>query len=190
MDIIKLAFFAFIIENIVLYRFMGVSSIINSTKKKFSTLIVAGVLLFIMIITSVSSLAIYRYLLKPLKLEYFCILLAIMIIIILTVVILFIIRKISLAFFDLVKEIIPVATVNSSVFGTMYIVIHSDYAMIEALVFSLFTGLGYILVSIILAKLREKIDHSPVPEGFKGVPIMLITAAALAVIFARLTGII
>ena len=58
------------------------------------------------------------------------------------------------------------------------------------LVFSMFSGFGFLLVMYIFSGLRSRIDESKVPAGFKGIPIALITAAALAIIFSRLGGII
>ena len=43
---------------------------------------------------------------------------------------------------------------------------------------------------VIFSSIREKMQYSPIPKPFKGVPIALITAAGLALIFARLGGII
>ena len=60
----------------------------------------------------------------------------------------------------------------------------------EMLIFAFFSGLGFLLVMFIFSSLRERIDEKSIPEGFRGIPIALITAAALAVIFARLGGII
>ena len=53
----------------------------------------------------------------------------------------------------------------------------------------IFPDFGFLFVSIIFSALKEKIDNSPVPKGFKGLPITLIAAGAMALIFYRLSGI-
>ena len=55
-------------------------------------------------------------------------------------------------------------------------------------VFALFSGLGFLFVMWLFSGLREKIETSPVPKGFKGFPIALIAASAIALIFLRLGG--
>ena len=58
------------------------------------------------------------------------------------------------------------------------------------IVYSLFSGLGFLFVLYIFSSLRERLNKAPIPEGFKGFPIALIAAAGLALIFARFGGII
>ena len=57
-------------------------------------------------------------------------------------------------------------------------------------VFSLFSSLVFLFVMVIFSSLREKMANSPIPKPFKEIPIALITAAAMALIFSRLGGII
>ena len=58
------------------------------------------------------------------------------------------------------------------------------------IVTALASGIGYLFVMVIFSSLREKMEHAPIPKAFKDVPIALISAAGLAMIFARLGGII
>jgi electron transport complex protein RnfA len=85
---------------------------------------------------------------------------------------------------------LPLITTNCAVLGVATLSINNNYNFLEMLVFSFFSGLGFLLVMYIFSGLRTKIDEKSVPAGFRGIPIALITAAALAVIFARLGGII
>ena len=49
---------------------------------------------------------------------------------------------------------------------------------------------SFAIAIIILAGIREKIEHNDVPESFKGAPIVLITAGLMAMAFMGLSGMI
>ena len=50
---------------------------------------------------------------------------------------------------------------------------------------SLYESLG-----VILAGIRERLEHSPIPESFKGTPIVLITSGLMAIAFFGFSGLI
>ena len=57
------------------------------------------------------------------------------------------------------------------------------YNLIESMMYSLGSSLGFIFVIYIFSTLREKIENNDILKGFKGVPIALITAGVMALIF-------
>jgi electron transport complex protein RnfA len=52
------------------------------------------------------------------------------------------------------------------------------------------TSLGFVLVIFLFACIRVRLESSNVPRAFKGVPIALIVAAIMAVVFLGLGGMI
>ena len=54
----------------------------------------------------------------------------------------------------------------------------------------MFSAVGFALAIIIMAGIREKIEHNDVPESFKGAPIVLISAGLMAIAFMGLNGLI
>ena len=80
---------------------------------------------------------------------------------------------------------LPLITTNCAVLGVCLLNINNDYSLIESLVFSLGSGIGFIFVSYIFASMRKRIDKAPVINCFKGYPIALITASIMVLLFAR-----
>jgi electron transport complex protein RnfA len=80
---------------------------------------------------------------------------------------------------------LPLITTNCAVLGTTLLVVNIEYTFIEALVFSLGSGIGFTLVIYIFATIREKLEISNIPRSFKGVPIAFITAAIMAILLGR-----
>ena len=61
-----------------------------------------------------------------------------------------------------------------------------NYTLLESLVNTLGSALGFIIVTYIFAGNRCVLSKKEVPSAFKGVPIALVTAGIMALIFARL----
>ena len=60
---------------------------------------------------------------------------------------------------------------------------------LESLVDAFGAGIGFLFAMIIMAGVRSKlVDQSRIPESFRGVPIVLITAAILSLSFMGFNG--
>ena len=84
---------------------------------------------------------------------------------------------------------LPLITTNCAVLGVCILNITNNYTYIEALVNSFGAGLGFWFAMMIMAGVRTKlVDQSRIPESFRGVPIILITAAILSLSFMGFSG--
>ncbi len=52
------------------------------------------------------------------------------------------------------------------------------------------TAAGFTISIIILAGIREKMEYNDIPESFKGMPIVLITAGLMAIAFCGFSGLL
>ena len=68
--------------------------------------------------------------------------------------------------------------------------IDNQYNLIETIVFSLFSALGFTLVIYLFSVIRERLELAPIPEALRGVPIALITAGLLAMAFMGFSGVV
>lgn len=187
-NIIAIAFAAFLVENVVLYQIWGVCPFLGvSTKRKNAVGMGIAVTLVIFVSTIVTWL-LYKFVLVPLDIIYLQILVFILVIASLVQILEMFLKKTSPALYKALGIYLPLITTNCAVLGVANASI--DLGFLEMLVYALFSGLGFLFVMFIFSGLREKINKSPIPEGFKGFPIALITAAGIALIFARLGGII
>ena len=65
-----------------------------------------------------------------------------------------------------------------------------DYDILTGTVNGFATAVGFAIAIIILAGIREKIDDNDIPECFKGMPIVLVTAGLMAIAFCGFSGLL
>ena len=190
MKLALIAFMAFLTENVILYRFMGICPFLGVSKKKTSAIGMSLAVIFVIVLSTIVTWFLYHYVLEPLNLVYLKIIVFILVIASLVQIVEMVFKKFIPSLHRALGIYLPLITTNCAVLGVATLVVNNDYNFLEMLIFAFFSGLGFLLVMFIFSSLRERIDEKSIPEGFRGIPIALITAAALAVIFARLGGII
>lgn len=188
--IIALAFTAFIAENIILTQFLGICPFLGVSKKRSSALGMGFAVLFVMLISSMVTWVLYTYVLEVLEIAYMKTIVFIIVIASLVQMVETFIKKISPALYKALGIYLPLITTNCAVLGVALKNIANVHNFGETVVYTTFIGLGFILVMFIFSMLREKIDRAPVPKAFQGIPIALIVAAILAIIFSRFGGIV
>ena len=65
-----------------------------------------------------------------------------------------------------------------------------DPGMLTGVVNGFATAAGFFVAIVLMAGIREKIEHNNVPEAFKGTPIVLVTAGLMAIAFCGFSGLI
>ena len=85
---------------------------------------------------------------------------------------------------------LPLITTNCAILGMALFMVLRQYSYIETMVFGFGAGVGFTMVIVIMAGIREELQYAPVPDIFKGAPITLITAGLLALAFMGFSGII
>lgn len=189
-DMIALAFGAMLIENVVLSQFFGICPFLGVSKKKSSAVGMGLAVIAVIVISSIVAWTLYNFVLVKFDLVYLQTIVFILVIASLVQILEMFIKKVSPSLYKALGVFLPLITTNCAVLGTANAVISNQYDFASMFVYSLFTGIGFLFVMFIFSGLREKIEKAPVPKAFKGAPIALIAASALAVIFARLGGII
>lgn len=202
--ILTIAFGAILTQNVILVQTLGICPFLGvSTKRKNATGMGLAVIVVILLSTIITW-ALYNFVLKNPALisfgetafgsktifdfSYLQILVFILVIASLVQILEMILKKTFPALYKALGIYLPLITTNCAVLGVANACI--DLNLIEMLVTALFTGIGYLFVMILFSSLREKMEKAPIPQAFKGVPIALIAAGGLALIFARLGGII
>lgn len=189
-SIIALAFTAFIAENIILSQFLGICPFLGVSTKRSNALGMGFAVLFVMLISSMVTWVLYKYVLEALSIEYMRTIVFIIVIASLVQMVETFIKKASPALYKALGIYLPLITTNCAVLGVAILNISKGHNFVEMVVYTTFIGLGFIFVMYIFSMLREKIDKAPVPKAFQGIPIALIVAAILAIIFSRFGGII
>ena len=189
-ELLVIAFTAFFIENVLLTQFLGVCSFIGVGKKRSSSLGMGLAVIVVIILSSIMTWTIYNYVMLPLEIGYMRTIVFILVIAALVQIMEIFIKRFSPALYKALGIYLPLITTNCAVLGVALINVNNGYNFSQMLVYSTFIALGYLFVMYIFAIIREKIELAPVPKAFKGIPIAMIVAAILAILFSRLGGII
>ncbi|HEY8395272.1 MAG TPA: RnfABCDGE type electron transport complex subunit A [Bacilli bacterium] len=184
-ELIKLAFSAIIIQNVILTRFLGTCPFLGVSKKRNSAVGMGLAVVFVITLSSVVSWLLYTYILVPFDMVYMRTIIFILVIASLVQIIEMFIKKISPALYRALGIYLPLITTNCAVLGVATMVADPNYTFITALVFSFATSIGFLFVIFLFSTIREKINRADVPKAFQGVPIALITAGIMAMIFSR-----
>lgn len=185
MDIISLAISAILIENVVLYRFLGTCPLLGVSEKRESSVGMGAAVVFVITLSSSVAWLLYTYVLKPFNMVYMQTIIFILVIAGLVQIIEMFIKKVSPGLYKVLGIYLPLITTNCAVLGLANMVANPKYTYIQALVFAFASSLGFLLVIYLFSTIRIRIAKADVPKAFKGVPIALITAGILAMIFSR-----
>jgi len=189
-ELIALAFGAFIVQNVILTQFLGICPFLGVSTKRSSALGMGMAVVFVILISSIVTRSLYHFVLVPFEMEYMRTIVFILVIAALVQMVELFLKKVSPSLYKALGIYLPLITTNCAVLGTAIININNNYDFVQMLVYSFFLPLGFLFVIYIFSFLREKINYAPVPKAFQGTPIALITAAILAMIFARFGGIL
>lgn len=106
------------------------------------------------------------------------------------IVVLLVSRLVSLALqrfvpdlFAVVGKFMPYLAVSSAVLGVSLLSQQADYGIGEAFCSALGAGCGFFIVMTALAAIRLRLKYSPLPEGLKGVGILLLTIGLMSLSF-------
>ena len=186
MNLFSIFVTALITENIVLTKFLGICSFLGTSNKEKNALGMGVSVTFVVLISTIITYLINKFILIPTSSTYLQTITFILVIACFVQITELVIKK---YFKDLYKSLgiyLPLITTNCAVFGIILTNIKMDYNLITAIVNSLGSSLGFILVIYIFSLLREKIEKNDILKSFKGIPISLIIAGIMALIFTRL----
>jgi len=189
-EILTLAFSAILIQNVLLSRFLGTCPFMGVSNQRSSAVGMGLAVVFVITLSSVISWALYNYVLVVFEMTYMKTIIFILVIAALVQIIEMFVKKVSPPLYRSLGIYLPLITTNCAVLGMATIVGSEEYTLLTAFVFSFASAVGFLLVMYIFATLRERIDNGNVPKAFRGVPIALISAGIMAMIFAKFTGVI
>ena len=179
-----------LINNVVLSKFLAVCPLLGVSKNSKNALSMGAAVTFVIVIASMITHILYYQVLVSFHIEYMDLITFILVIASLVQFVEMVLKKVSPALYKALGVYLPLITTNCAVLGTALDNISAGYTFIEAIIAGLGVSLGFTLVIYIFATIRERLELADVPDGFKGVPIALITAAIMACAFSGLAGLV
>lgn len=187
-SILSIAIASIFVQNFVLSRFLGLCPYIGVSKKMDSALGMGMAVIFVMTLASTITWIIQSYLLIPFHIEFLQTIAFILTIASLVQFVEMVIQKTAPALYKSLGVYLPLITTNCAVLGVSILNIQSNYKFIEAIFNGFFAGIGFTMVLIMMAGIRERLERAALPESMKGMPIALIVAGSMALAFLGFSG--
>jgi len=179
---------AVLVQNFVLYYFLGICPFLGVSKKIDSAFSMGLAVTFVMTITAVVTWLINNLILIPFGLDYLQIVSFILVIASLVQLVEMFIRKISPPLYQALGIYLPLITTNCAIMGLALIAALNEYSFVETVIFGFSSGIGFTLAIVLIAGIREQLDLADVPEPLKGAGIALIVAGIMALAFNGFIG--
>lgn len=181
------------INNVLLSQFLGLCSFLGVSKKTETAVGMGGAVIFVITISSAVTNLIYNFIIVKLNLEYMKTIVFIVVIAALVQLVEMILKKYIPSLYKALGVYLPLITTNCAVLGVALTNVQVEYTSnLQSFIFSIVSGfgtaVGYLVAILILAGIRERIEHNDIPESFKGMPIVLISAGLMAIAFMGFAG--
>jgi len=179
-----------LVNNVVLSQFLGLCPFLGVSKKINTAAGMGGAVIGVITIASAVCNLIYDFILVPLNLVYLNTIVFILVIATLVQFVEMFLKKTSPSLYEALGVFLPLITTNCAVLGIALTNVQNSYNFLESVVAGLGTAIGFTIAIVIMAGIRERIEYNDVPESFKGMPIVLLTAGLMAIAFFGFAGII
>ncbi len=190
MEYILIIITAIFINNVVLAQFLGICPFLGVSNKVETALGMTGAVTFVIVLATMVTYLIQIYVLNKLGIGFMQTITFILVIASLVQMVEIVLKKVSKSLYQALGIFLPLITTNCAVLGVAILVIKKDYNLIQGVVYSAATAIGFGLALVILAGIREQLELADIPKGVKGVPVSLIIAGILAMAFMGFTGIV
>ena len=175
-----------LVSNVVLSQFLGLCPFLGVSKKINTAAGMGTAVIFVITLASAVAGVIYKFILTPLDLTY----LRTIVIAALVQFVEMFLKKFMPSLYQALGVYLPLITTNCAVLGVALTNVQKNYGILAGIVNGFATAVGFTISIVILAGIREKMEYNDIPESFKGMPIVLITAGLMAIAFCGFSGLL
>lgn len=179
---------AALVNNVILARFLGLCSFMGVTTRIDTAVGMGLATTFVITVSAMADWAVGTYLLEPYGLGY---LRTVTFILVIAAAVQFTeltVKKVSPPLFQMLGIYLPLITTNCAVLGVALLLVEAKMSFISGTLFAFASSIGYSLVMVMFAGLRERLALADVPRLFAGPPIGFIVASLLALAFMGFSG--
>lgn len=177
-----------LVSNVVLSQFLGLCPFLGVSKKVETAAGMGTAVIFVITLSSAVAGVIYKFVLTPLNITYLQTIVFILVIAALVQFVEMFLKKYMVSLYKALGVYLPLITTNCAVLGVALTNVQKKYGILTGTVNGFATALGFTIAIIILAGIREKMAYNDVPESFRGMPIVMITAGLMAIAFCGFSG--
>ena len=172
-ELVVIAVTSSLISNVVLSQFLGLCPFLGVSRKVDTAFGMGMALTFVLTIASLVCACLYQFVILPLDLEYLNTIIFILVIAMLVQFVEMVLKKFMPALYQALGIYLPLITTNCAVLG---VAINNVSA-------------GFTIAIVLMAGIREKMEYNDFPESFKGMPMVLLSSALMAIAFVGFSGI-
>lgn len=189
---------AVLTNNFITVKTYGICPFLGVSKKTSSAVGMGIAVTLVMVLATLVTYPIYTYAMIPLHIEFLEIIFFIFIIASLVQMLEKIIQKVSPSLYGAMGIYLPLITTNCAVLGVTELVLGDMSSVIGAasmnvgwaVLYALFSGLGFTLVMVIMSGMREKLNCYKLPKAVSGFPVAMVTASFICMAFMVFTYIV
>lgn len=179
-----------LVSNVVLSQFLGLCPFLGVSRKINTAAGMGTAVIFVITLASAVAGIIYKFILTPLDLTYLKTIVFILVIAALVQFVEMFLKKFMPSLYQALGVYLPLITTNCAVLGVALTNVQKEYNILEGIVNGFATAVGFTISIVILAGIREKMEYNDIPESFKGMPIVLVTAGLMAIAFCGFSGLL
>lgn len=179
---------AALVNNVVLSRFLGLCPLLGVSKKTYTAVGMGSAVIAVIALSSAITYVINKLILVKFDLVYLRTIVFILIIAALVQAVEIILKKKIPSLYNALGVYLPLITTNCAVLGVAIDSAQKGYGFAETMIYSVGTAVGFLIAIVIMSGIRERIEDNNIPEAFKGMPIVLVTAGLMAMAFVGFSG--
>lgn len=187
-DILLIMLAGILTENFIFIKFMGICPFLGVSNKLDKAVGMSLAVIFVMTLSSAATWVVNHYILEKFGLEYLQTIAFILVIAALVQLIEMFLHKFVPALYASLGIFLPLITTNCAVLGSALINIQRNYGFIASVINGFSSAVGFMLAIVIFAGVRERMQLSTPPKAFRGMPIALIAAGLIAMVFSGFSG--
>ena len=177
------------VNNIVLVRILGLCPFMGVSKRLEASIGMAAATAFVLTLGSGASFLVDKYLLGP-DLIYLRTLSFIVVIAAIVQFTEMFLHKVFPLLYQVLGIYLPLITTNCAVLGIPLLIVQEPHDLLEALLIGFGGAVGFSMVLIIFAGMRERLESADVPQVFRGSAIAMVTAGLMSIAFMGFSGLV
>jgi len=177
-----------LVNNFVLVRFLVLCPFMGVSRNLEAAFGMSLATAFVLTLSSAVSYLLHEYLLVPLELGY---LRTISFILVIAVSVQFteiMVRRLSPLLDQVLGIFIPLIATNCAVLGVALLNVQQAKGFVQSVFFGFGAAMGFALVIVLFAAIRERLDAADIPLPFRGMAIALMTAGMMSLAFMGFSG--
>lgn len=187
-EIVVILISTVLVNNFVLVRFLGLCPFLGVSGNLEAAVGMSLATAFVLTLSSATAYLLHQYVLVPLQLEYLRTLSFILVIAASVQFTEIMVRRLSPMLNQVLGIYIPLIATNCAVLGVALLNVQQAKGFVQSVFYGFGASLGFALVLVLFAAIRERLEVADVPSPFRGAAIALMTAGLMSLAFMGFSG--